>query len=158
MSFNVTFYTSTANPKQLDKSGNLAQIGTTPATINAKHTIDIYAPVFTVNYDSTLLPATYCYIDTFGLYYFIDRINTDTAQKMVISAVCDPLYSYMSSIKNCDVTVVRSEAAGINYTPDSKLPIDPNRIATEGIPFDTSLSNVGDGHNYILVLNKGSGN
>lgn len=136
MSFTVNFYTSTANPKKLDKTGDITIIGTAK-TINAKHQIDIISPVFTVDYNADLLAANYCYIAEYGRYYFC-TVATDTAQKITATCTVDPLFSFAGAIKNCPCTVIRSEKAGVNYTVDNKLPIDHTRFYTEGVKFSSS--------------------
>lgn len=155
MSFSVNFYTSSADPRTLDKTSYLTALGTAQ-TISSKHEIDILNPVFTINYDSTLLNANYCYIETFNRYYYC-TISTDTAQKIIVKCTVDPLHTYHTAIKNVPVTVVRSESIGPTYVIDNKLPIDPNNFATQGLNF-TGIDYTGDGHNYILVLAKGGGN
>lgn len=136
MALTVTFYTSSANPKKLDKSGDLTAIGTAK-TLHVKHKIDILNPVFEVDYNILFLAANYVYIAEFGRYYFC-TIATDTAQRITVSAAVDVLYSHAAQIKGAAVTVIRSEAAGVNYVIDNKLPIDPNRFNTEGVTFPDS--------------------
>lgn len=153
MSFTVNFYKCTANPKKLDKSGDLTAIGSA-LTSNTKHSIDIINPVFTVDYNADFLPANYIYILEFGRYYFI-TISTDTAQTMRISGTVDPLYSFATAIKNCPCTVVRSEKAGINYTVDNKLPIDPNKYRVGALQAPNAIEDALNDKPYILVLNAG---
>lgn len=153
MSFTVTFYTCTANPKKLDKSGDLVAIGTAK-TLHGKHEIDMLNPVFAVDYNATLLPANYCYVAEFDRYYFI-TLSTDTAQRIFVHGTVDVLYSHAASIKNCPCTIVRSEAAGINYTTDNKLPIDPNRIRLGALSAPNPIEDALNDKPYILVLNAG---
>lgn len=153
MSFTVSFYTSTANPKKLDKSGDITIIGTAK-TLHVKHKIDMLNPVFDVDYNSLFLPANYVYIAEFGRYYFC-TIATDTAQKITVSCTVDPLFSFATAIKNCPCTVVRSEKAGITYVPDNKLPIDPNKYRVGAIPSPSALENALNDKPYILILNAG---
>lgn len=153
MALTVTFYTSSANPKKLDKSGNLTAIGTAK-TLHVKHKIDLLNPVFDVDYNSLFLPANYVYISEFGRYYFC-TIATDTAQKITVSCTVDPLYSFSTAIKNCPCTVIRSEAAGINYTPDNKLPIDPNKYRVGAIAAPSPIEDLLNDKPYILILNAG---
>lgn len=152
MALTVTFYTSLANPKKLDKSGDLLAIGTAK-TLHVKHKIDLLNPVFEVDYNAAFLAANYIYIAEFGRYYFC-TIATDTAQRITVSAAVDVLYSHAAQIKGAAVTVIRSEAAGITYVVDDKLPIDPNRFFTQGanfpespITFDNGLVNP----QYIMI-------
>lgn len=153
MSLSISFYTCTANPKKLDKSEDLTAIGSA-LTSNTKHNIDIINPVFTVDYNADLLPANYIYISEFGRYYFI-TISTDTAQTMRISGTVDPLYSFAAYIENCPCTVVRSEKAGINYTVDNKLPIDPNNFRTAAEPSTSAAEDTPNSKPYVLIVNAG---
>lgn len=153
MSFSVTFYTCTANPRKLDKSGEITAIGTA-ITSNTKHEIDIINPVFVVDYNASLLPANYAYIAEFNRYYYI-TIATDTAQKMIIRGTVDALFSHMSAIQNCPCTVVRSESIGINSVIDSKLPIDTRKIWIYGADFPQNPLNIlnSDLYRYLLITN-----
>ena len=136
MSFTVSFYTCTANPKKLDKTGDLAIIGSAK-TLHAKHKMDMLNPVFEVDYNAAFLPANYCYIAEFGRYYFC-TIATDTAQKITVSCTVDPLYSFAADIKKCNVTIIRAQLGRPTYTIDKKYPIDSTRYVIEGIDFDAS--------------------
>ena len=153
MSFTVNFYTSTANPKKLDKTGDITIIGTAK-TINAKHQIDIISPVFTVDYNADLLAANYCYIAEYGRYYFC-TIATDTAQKITATCTVDPLFSFATAIKNCPCTVVRSESAGVNNVIDNKLPIDSRKIWISGADFPNDPLKIltTDLYRYLLITN-----
>lgn len=153
MSFTVSFYTSTANPKKLDKSGDLTIIGSAK-TLHAKHKMDVLNPVFDVDYNSLFLPANYCYIAEFGRYYFC-TIATDTAQKITVSCTVDPLYSFATAIKNCPCTVVRSESAGVNNVIDNKLPIDSRKIWISGADFPNDPLKIlsSDLYRYLLITN-----
>lgn len=153
MSFTVSFYTSTASPKKLDKSGDITIIGSAK-TLHSKHKMDVLSPVFDVDYNVQFLPANYCYIAEFGRYYFC-TIATDTAQKITVSCTVDPLYSFATAIKNCPCTVVRSERGGVTYTTDTKLPIDPNKYRVVALPSPNALESALNDKPYILILNAG---
>ena len=129
----IYFYKSTANPDKLDKSGFLTQIGTSE-TIKQTHRVDTLAPVVSVNYDVNLIDANYVYIPDFKRYYFC-KISTDTGLKMILNCEVDALYSWAAAIAAAPCTAVRSETAGINYVPDSKLPIDPSRFVIKDTAF-----------------------
>ena len=78
-----------------------------------------------------------------------------TGGELLLTCKLDPLMSF--GLSNIDVTVVRSEIAGVNYVKDSQLPIDPNRFTTYGEPFSGDIIDLNDSdtHHYILVLNQG---
>ena len=150
MALTVTFYTSSANPKKLDKSGNLTAIGTAK-TLHVKHKIDILNPVFDVDYNSLFLPANYVYISEFGRYYFC-TIATDTAQRMTVTATVDVLYSHAAQIKNCECTVIRAELGKPTDIVDTKYPIQPNKYKIQGVDFDESLYLRDAGFSPVPVL------
>lgn len=149
MSFTVSFFTSTANPKKLDKSGDITIIGTAK-TLHVKHKIDMLNPVFDVDYNSLFLPANYCYIAEFGRYYFC-TVATDTAQKMTISCTVDPLYSFASYIENCPCTVVRAELGAPTYIVDNKYPIHQSKYRFQGIDFDASPDFYSGSEHFVLI-------
>ena len=127
----ITFYTSTANPKELDKSGKLAIIGT-GKILTPTRGVSILNPVVTVDYNALFVSANYAYISApFNRYYFV-KCSVDTAGKIVVECTCDTLYSWQAYIKECDANIIRAEQAGINYVVDKQLPIDENRFFTEG--------------------------
>ena len=149
----ITFYTSTANPSKLDKSGEITAIGT--AHIIQRHsTLTKNNPIIIVDYNANLLNANYAYIDTFAGYYFC-TVAIDTAGRLIVSCIRDSLFTWCNYIKNCPVTVIRSESAGINYVPDNKLPIDTNRFYIRGVEFPENPIEYDETDNkqYLLITN-----
>lgn len=149
MSFTVTFYTSTANPKKLDKSADLVAIGTAK-TLHAKHEVDILNPVFAVDYNTTLLPANYCYIAEFNRYYFI-TISTDTAQRINVRGTIDVLNTYANQIKLCPATIIRAELGAPTYVHDNKYPIEPDKFIFEGIDFNAAPDFYSGTEHYLII-------
>ena len=153
----ITFYTTSDPPKKLTKT--LSTIGTSKALAPTGQ-VDQLNPVIVTDYSESFVNANYCYIDTFYRYYFITTA-VNTAGRLVVSCHVDYLMSWASGIKLCPATIVRAENIGINYCVDTKLPVDPNNFAVEGIPFDVDITEefgISDDPNlYILVLNKGGG-
>ena len=134
----ITFYTSTANPKDIDKSGKLAIIGTGKILTPTKG-VSILNPVVTVDYNSLFVSANYAYISApFNRYYFV-KCSVDTAGKIVVECAADALYSWQAYIKECDANIIRAEQAGVNFVVDKQLPIDENRYFTQGIKFDKTI-------------------
>ena len=149
MSFTVTFYTCTANPKKLDKSADLVAIGTAK-TLHGKHEIDLLNPVFAVDYDSTLLAANYCYVSEFDRYYFI-TISTDTAQRIYVHGTVDVLNSFSAQIKECPATIIRAELGAPTYVHDNKYPIQPDKFIFEGIDFDAAPDFYSGSEHYLII-------
>lgn len=151
----LTFYKNTSTPDTLDKE--ITAIGTS-TPIAPTSTVEKLNPVLVIDYDESLLPANYCYIDLFDRYYYC-TMAVDIASRLIVSCKCDPLMSAKDSIKNCPACILRNENIGINYVIDKKLPVDPNRFSIHGLPFPIdgfNQASQGTGDNYkpyLLILN-----
>ena len=139
MALTITLYTSTADPKTVDKSSGLTQIGSTTITATPTGDIDILAPVVLLNYNSTYLPANYAYISEFGRYYYVNDKTVKPGESMTLTMSVDPLMSFKSDILGCKACITRSESiGGPTEVNDDKLPIDPNKkeILSQVADFD----------------------
>ena len=157
----ITFYTSTANPKQANKSNFLTQIGTAK-TLKPTRALALLSPVVSVEYNADFVRANYCYIGTpFNSYYFC-KCAVDVAGRIIVECTADPVYTWYNYLIECPATIIRAESAGVNYVEDSQLPIDKNRYFTEGIAFPNKMEQnpVADiyGKSYLLITNGGSTN
>ena len=150
----ITFYTSTANPKELDKSGKLTLIGS-GKILTPTRGVSILNPVVTVDYSALFVPANYAYISApFNRYYFV-KCAVDTAGKIVVECTADALYSWQAYIKECDANIIRAEQAGVNYVVDRQLPIDNSRFFIEGKRFDLTPLQYSETtpYKYLLITN-----
>lgn len=149
----LTLYTSTANPKQLDKTNFLTQIGTA-RTLAPTQIIDELTPIFVIDYNAIFLNCNYVYCNEFNKFYFAKK-SIDTAGKMIFTCVADSLHTWHEQIKNCNATVIRNEAAGTNFVKDDKLPIDENRFFITGYEFPDSPLEYKQTNNkpYLLITN-----
>ena len=128
MSLSITLYTSTADPKEVDKSSKLTQVGSASITATPTESIDMLNPQVILNYDASYLSANYAYISDFGRYYYIDGVDVQPGQMITLSMSVDPLMSFASEIANCTACVTRSESVGQpTMVPDERLPINPNK-------------------------------
>lgn len=124
--------------------------------------VNVFNPVFYINYNANYLNANYCYCDTFKRYYYITDISLDNAKTMGIACSIDVLNTYKDQIKKCTGTCIRNSGIGKpTYITDSKLPIDPNRedktsIRLVGSPFSDNHAN--DEDNLLLTVLRGDGN
>lgn len=149
----ITFYTTSSDPKCLTKDIS-GYIGTGHA-LSPTEQVSCLNPVILINYNSLLLPANYCYIDTYNRYYWCN-IAVTTAQRMIVSCQVDYLMSWASAIKACPCTIVRAELDGPTYVPDDKLPIDPNRVDLSAYDFaGDPLKPNSTGYKYLLITNGG---
>lgn len=149
----ITFYKTNSDPKCLTKDIS-GYIGTGHALAPTEQ-VGCLNPVIVIDYNSLLLPANYCYIDTFGRYYWCN-VAVTTAQRMIVSCKVDYLMSWASYIKACPATIVRAELDGPTYVTDNKLPIDPNRVELNAYDFsgDPLRPNT-SGFKYLLITNGG---
>lgn len=155
----ITFYNVTDPPKKLIK--NITNVVGNARALAPTGQVNTLNPVVIVAWDSTngskIINANYAYIDTFKRYYYITT-GIDTAGRIVVSGKVDYLMSYAKSIKKCPATIIRAEQASINYVPDSKLPIDTNRIRITGVRSSRSVHDDLLTTPYIVVVNAGVNN
>lgn len=152
----ITFYNVSDPPNKLIK--DITSIIGSARALAPTGQIDTLNPTIVVAWDSTngdkIINANYAYIDTFNRYYWITTA-IDTANRIVVQGKVDYLMSYAEDIKKCPCTVVRSEKAGINYTVDSKLPIDPNKYRVGALHSPNAIEDALNDKPYILILNAG---
>ena len=155
MAHNVYFYECSCIPGVVDKSGSLSFISSAQI-LRPTHQIDVLSPSFSVDYADSLVNANYCYIDTFGRWYFCS-VSTDTAHRMAINCSVDVLYTYKSAILSAAATVTRREnyngETGCTFVPDKKYPVDPCRTRLEGLRMSL-IPNTNYG-NYFVAINGG---
>ncbi len=146
----VTFYKCSDDPKKINKS--LTEIGSLKnISIEPTETMSILKPVLVMAYNVNYLTANYVYISEFERYYHC-TVSVAPGERCVVSCVVDPLYTFRSSLLDIPVTVIRSEVAGINYTPDKQLPIEPKRFTVYGAPFYNPFRH-STGYNYSVLIN-----
>lgn len=149
MSLSITLYTSTADPKEVDKSSKLTQIGSSAITATPTESIDMLNPQVILNYNASYIGANYAYIPAFGRYYYIDGVDVQPGQIITLSMSVDPLMSFRNSIANCMACVTRSESVGQpTEIVDDRLPIDPNK---KEMLSQVSVFNKTAGKKYFFV-------
>jgi len=141
----VKFYKSYDDPNIIKKS-----IGDSVLELNGveiKDSSNILHPVLELSYNSKIFTATYCYIQEFSRYYFIDNIEVQQ-QRIFVSCSVDVLYTYKDDILKMKCYVARQSNVGkavdgvisnpnINpLLPDNMMPVESKRI----------LSVLGDGN------------
>lgn len=150
----ITFYTSTANPKDLDKTGKITAIGTAKILTPIRG-VGTLNPVISVDYNAAFASANYAYISAPISRYCFVKTSIDTAGKLIAECSVDVLYTWRDYIKNCPANIIRAEQAGVNYVVDRQLPIDSSRFFIEGKRFDlTPLQYTEDApYKYLLITN-----
>lgn len=135
---NVTLYRNINAPEEVNKENGLTQIGTA-ILFNEIGEINILEPDLLMAYDgnTNLLTANYCFVDLFHRYYFIRSLTLTSARRLIADCYVDPLMSWKTQLKECNVLVVRNEFVGLNQIVDTSYPINPgdksiNRIMLPG--------------------------
>lgn len=147
----INLYSTADDPRKVSKT--LTTIASSVVCKPAEP-CSMLEPRILLNYSASYNGSNYIYISDFDSYYFAEKTLV-TGGELLLTCKLDPLMSF--GLSNIDVTVVRSEIAGVNYVKDSQLPIDPNRFTTYGEPFSGDIIDLNDSdtHHYILVLNQG---
>lgn len=116
MSMTVEFYTSTANPKQLDKSGFLTLLNANeePIAISPTEDFDEHTPILIMAYNETYYGANYCQIS--GTYYFITEQTKAPGNRMILTLRKDVLYSNCEAIKALPAIASRTGTSGNLYS------------------------------------------
>lgn len=153
MGLTITLYTSTADPKEVDKTSKLTQVGSASITATPTNDIDILNPVVLLNYNSSYLGANYAYISEFGRYYYINDEAVKPGQSITLTMSVDPLMSFKSSILGCKACVTRSESiGGPTEIPDSKLPVDPNKKEILSAKSSIMLGSTSHACRYVVTV------
>lgn len=108
--------------------------------IRPTNTFDMLQPVFVISYDASYISANYIYCTEFNRYYFVGDVQVEIGKRIIFPCKVDALSSWITQLRSCPCTVIRSEAAGITAVPDAKLPIDPNARDYKAVYFDAESS------------------
>ena len=149
----ITIYKTTADNRALDKLSS-AGTGTTIPTIDIPHDNNIMSPTFIVSASNTLFTANYLLCPTYGRFYYIDSIVSQTGGRVALKCSVDVLQTYATAIKNCRATVIRTATGGKpTMYVDNKFPVYPSKkVVTSTTSTETSGSLNADG-GYCYVLN-----
>ena len=148
----ITLYSSTADPRVLNKSTQLTSIATVQAKVYFP--FNILAPTFSIKYTTSLTGANYCYIPSLGRYYFLNEPILESGEIISFSSNVDPLMSYRSQISNLDCICLTSQYDYNEYIPhdipsSAKATITNYRFGNFSFSLPTSDSDV----QYVLTLN-----
>lgn len=127
----VKLYTVTDDNKVVSKS-----LGT-PKDFDCiiKETTNVLAPVIRIQTTDNLSGYNYCYIERYGRYYFVDRIETTPNGLWQLHCRCDVLMSWKTGIRALTGTVERSEKNFNAYLNDSEYKaLSYRKIVTKQFP------------------------
>lgn len=129
MGFTIKIGVTSDNPLKVSKTVTWSEQSVSISPLSA---VDLIAPLYVIDYNSGYLSCNYIQDNNTNIYYFIENISIDTAQRMNIKCRIDPLNSY--NLSECNITVTRNGGIGKpTLIPDSKLPIIPNIENTQGV-------------------------
>ena len=153
----ITFY-NTSNDKRV-----VSKTLTSGTTLQCElyDECNIITPKLLIEFTTDIFSKNYCYIPTFGRYYFITNMKVDAGERIIIECGIDALYTYRNSIYSLDVTVVRNENFSDRcYLVDPMFTISPKRnievYAFENTPFNIRDAS-GQSANFVLVMGGGYG-
>lgn len=108
--------------------------------IRPTNALDMLQPVFVISYDASYISANYIYCTEFNRYYFVSDVQVEIGKRIIFPCKVDALSSWITQLRSCQCTVIRSEKVGITAVPDAKLPIDPNARDYKAVYFDAESS------------------
>lgn len=140
------------------------KIGKTTQTIAAdvackpSEPFTLLQPRILIDYASAYMACNYVYIPEFSRYYFAE-LTLISGRELLLTCKIDVLNSF--DLSDVEIMCVRSESAGINLAPDSKLPVDPSRSYVQGVLFpdqpmmQTTVETYAT-NQYLLITNGGT--
>lgn len=148
MSITATFYTFSKR-----KNSTAVPTGGTSKSITLKDPVSVLSPQILLEI-SNPTSYNYCYIPTFGRYYFISDWVSDHGMWQANCSV-DVLATYRSTILSSYQYVTRSATRKNSNIIDSKYPMTKQcQVVTDrqSSPFDAVDANLGDLPTYVLGL------
>lgn len=130
--FSVKLYTVSDDNKVVSKT-----LGTATEYANCimKETVDVTAPVIRISTSTELSGKNYCYIERYGRYYFVDKIETTPDGYWQLHCRCDVLMSYKTQIKALTGTLERSQNTFNGYLNDPQYKaLAYRKIVTKQFP------------------------
>ena len=155
---NIDLYSVTADKKKMVKT-KTAISSITGATCTEP--CDVLRPQLILSGGASVnaINANYCFISTFGRYYFITDYTILSAERILITCEVDPLESWSSQILATNQLVTRSESIGKpTEIEDTLYPLKKNKEMF-CIKFEGSQMNLDSATNssYNFVLNVAGG-
>ena len=146
MAISVQFGTCSCENEVVDKNG-FVTLGTAVSCVMVN--TDILNPILKVENDKA--GSTYCKIDEFGRYYFVESCEGTTGAHCFLRCHVDVLYTYKDSIVGLTCLVMRNE--DINKwkrdLTDRCIPAR-NRRVTYGKNFGNDLVNGGTLQEFLI--------
>lgn len=138
----ITLYTNSSEKNKIGKS--LTAVDTLEGSIKGESSI--INPVILIEYnDPTAF--NYCYIDTFGRYYFVNDVVVVRNNLLRVSLTVDVLESFAAAILSQYVIVDKNTVDFEKYLPDENL-LSLVKTKTDIVNFPSGLLESGE---FILI-------
>ena len=113
----INLYNVSSDNEKINKT-----LGTATSFTNCTilETTDVVRPTVRIQTSLNLSGYNYMYIERYGRYYYIERIETTPTGMWVLYTRCDVLMSFKSDILALDGTLTRSEVRFNGYLNDSE--------------------------------------
>lgn len=145
MSVLISGYYSSADPRKLDKSGNLQTIFS-GIEAKLKDDCDLMNPTFVLYTNNDYVRVNYLYCSTWDKYYFVNDISFGAGRAMELNCSVDVLMTYKETIKNLNVNVCRQEILKNKNLVDNEYIIGVQMNAENHLfsldPFNGNADNV----------------
>lgn len=147
----ATLYSTAADPREANKqltpiASNIPCKPSEPCTM--------IEPRVILNYSSAYNALNYIYLSDFDAYYFAEKTLLPGGE-LLLTCKLDPLMTF--ELDDIAIMCIRSESAGTNFAPDTKLPVDPNKCFLTGVLFPQQPMRTLEADNYLLTVNGGGG-
>lgn len=143
MAFSITVGKTSSENNRVNKdfTNTVALVGT------LRDGTSVIRPVVRIAFE-TLASYNYCYIPTFGRYYFIEDIVAVRTGLWDVSLRCDVLMSYKDGIKNLNVILDNTQETGLSNYLASPNWVNLVKTKTDIKVFPSGLSEQGE---FILI-------
>lgn len=124
-------------------------------TVEVYNTTSLLTPQVVLDFDSSILSSgyNYCYINTYGRYYYITDMAADSGRKIIISLAVDVLNTYKSQILASPVNVIRWQGASRSQIYDSQYPLSTSAKWYVQLDGDDVLASPVGGYHFVLGVN-----
>ena len=156
MAFEIIFYTNSAEPERVDKTGYLST--PTSFTGTLREGTNLLQPSFLIN-ASGVPSYNYAYVAEFGRYYYVTDIASVSNNLWRVSMDVDALMTYRETIKQQRGIILRNENEFDLLMEDDRLPAQarPLRRFVDSVagsnPFNDAMSS--SVASYVIITANG---
>lgn len=119
----VEFYNNSSDDKVVNKTITLV----TEIDGTLKDNVNVFNPVLRLN-KKIPMEVNYCYVPAFNRYYFINNINMDITNNVIITLTCDVLMTFKDEIYTSVGHFIKQENYNKYYADFPVLPTKNVRV------------------------------